>query len=144
MLIALVTLISAAVAWLRGGRLKALLERPLDLRGIIRLQGVPVLLLGVLCNVAVMAANGGQMPVSVPAAAATGADTTFLVEGLERRHTALTPDTRLPYLGDILRLPAPLSRVVSIGDLLIVFALFFVLQDMMGVRVRLFQPQRDG
>lgn len=142
MLIALLTLASAVVAWLRGGRLTAFVDRPLGPLTIFRLQAVPTLLLGILCNGLVMVLNGGRMPVSLTAAAITGADTTFLVQGQEVRHTLLHAGTRLPLLADVVGLPSPLSRVVSIGDLLIVVSIIFVVQDFMGVRVRLWPSRR--
>jgi len=142
MLITLVTLLGACVAWLRGGRLNALFDRALGFRAIVGLQGVLPLLLGVACNAVVIVANGWRMPVSLVAAQITGLDTRLLLQGSERRHVLMTSQSHVAFLGDTIALPAPFSRVVSAGDILIFIAMFLLIQELMGVRVSLFRSAR--
>lgn len=88
------------------------------------LPGGRWLLAGVLCNFAVIAANGGQMPVALsvmeqtrgPAAAAQVAD-----PGRLGNTAPITPETRLAGLGDVLATPPwfPAANVFSVGDLVI-------------------------
>lgn len=88
-----------------------------------RLPGASLVLAGLVLNLLVMAVNGGRMPVSAWAAAASG-QTPYLPEllsGTGARHVLLTAATRLPFLADIIPLPAPypVPRVLSVGDLLV-------------------------
>lgn len=83
----------------------------------VRVFSLVPLLLGMLLNAIVIAANGGRMPVSHEAweAAGFGADSA----GSNVRLGA----ERLGFLGDVFALPAsfPLANVFSVGDLLIGF-----------------------
>ena len=79
-----------------------------------RVRGLWIAGLGVLLNLIVIVANGGRMPVS-PAVATVRA---HLVE-----YIAMTPDTRLNWLGDWIGLPgtagSPLWGAYSPGDLVV-------------------------
>lgn len=88
-----------------------------------RLPGVWLVILGLGLNLAVMAANGGRMPVSEWAALASGQGDYLpeLVSGTGARHMLLTALTHLPLLADIIPLPSPypVPRVLSIGDVVL-------------------------
>jgi hypothetical protein len=103
----------------------AVLGRNACLRG--GLARTPWLLatLGVALNLLVVTANGGYMPQSQTARAEAGVSVER-VAGLASRpawHNVapMSPETRLPWLGDIFAEPAwlPSRNVVSIGDLLL-------------------------
>jgi hypothetical protein len=85
----------------------------------IRLVGMPVVLVGLLCNLVVITANGG-MPVEADAIVASHAATADELDTLDfgaKRHLAGDDDI-LTFLGDII--PVRVSReVLSFGDLIL-------------------------
>lgn len=84
----------------------------------IRIAGFAVILAGVALNFAVIAMNGG-MPVARDAVIASGQAGTLtpLTEHRGVKHHLAGPDDRLLFLGDVIAIPAPLSQVISIGDI---------------------------
>jgi len=88
-----------------------------------KLPGVWLVFAGLALNFAVMAANGGRMPVSEWAAVVTGQQEHLpqLISGESSRHLLLTASTPLGFLGDVIPLPRwyPVPRVLSIGDIFI-------------------------
>lgn len=86
----------------------------------ITMVGMPVVLVGLALNTAVIVANGG-MPVRAEAVAAAGiADTREEVAALDygsKRHLE-RDDDRLTILGDVIPVP-PLREVLSFGDLIL-------------------------
>jgi len=88
--------------------------------------GVRLMLLGLLLNMTVMAANGGMMPVDAAAVDAVGRqDVQELQVGKPIAGTKnvllASQDIKLPGLSDsiILPLPKPFTKAVSVGDLVI-------------------------
>lgn len=83
----------------------------------MRIVGVPVVLVGLLCNVAVITANGG-MPVRAEAILAVdrSADLGDLDFGAKRHLEE--PGDRLTFLGDVVPV-RPLGQVLSFGDLIL-------------------------
>jgi hypothetical protein len=103
----------------------------------LRLAGMPLLALGSLANLLVMAANQGKMPVHVGVARWLGLES--LVHSLERglypEYVVMGPFSRLPFLGDVLPYFSLLFRrffVVSIGDYLLGFGVLWFLIHYMG------------
>jgi hypothetical protein len=87
----------------------------------LRAPGYALILLGLLLNFAVIAANGG-MPVTREALVASGqADTLPELErgGDRQRHFLAGDGTRLYDLGDMFALGSPVNQVVSIGDVFV-------------------------
>jgi hypothetical protein len=84
-----------------------------------QLVGVELVALGIALNVLVLAANGGHMPVS-PALAHQGPPE-LARNGVLGQYVLAGPGTRLGWLGDVIQLPPPVSRVFpqaySAGDL---------------------------
>ncbi len=82
------------------------------------LPGLTLISLGLALNFVVIALNGGFMPVSLEARRLAGRAS--LIER-DANVIPMTPDTVLPWLGDVLPLPAgvPFANVFSIGDVLI-------------------------
>ncbi|MBW3556698.1 MAG: DUF5317 domain-containing protein [Actinobacteria bacterium] len=81
--------------------------------------GMLVVAVGLACNFAVIAANGG-MPVRGEAITAAGDVEDHELQGLEfdNKHHLERPDDRLTLLGDIFPVPVPgFRQVVSFGDL---------------------------
>jgi uncharacterized protein DUF5317 len=81
-----------------------------------RIQGMAVVALGAFCNLAAIAANGGYMPTTAEAMAATG-----FSEKTVYSNSALLSDPNLPWLIDRFAMPTwiPSHNVFSIGDVLI-------------------------
>lgn len=100
-----------------------------------KIKPLRLVALGVLLNAAVIAANAGKMPVSVPLAKAVGLDDLIplLTDPEYLYHTAVTGATKLSYLGDVFPLPPPYPkpRVFSIGDLLMGTGMFLTVQNAM-------------
>jgi hypothetical protein len=85
----------------------------------LRLPGVALASVGVLCNALAIAANGGYMPARRAALAAAG----VLYDGRMAANSRLIGgSTRFAFLGDVFALPkgVPLADVFSVGDMLIV------------------------
>jgi hypothetical protein len=96
--------------------------------------GFIVIFAGVLLNFIVMAVNGGRMPVSVEAAKFLGREyIDALKAGTYGKHQAITSETLLPFLGDIIPLspPYPRRQVISIGDVVMNVGAFLFIQHLM-------------
>ena len=54
------------------------------------------------------------------------------------KHEAMTEDTRLPFLGDIIRIPPPypLPKILSIGDIFLIVGVFVFFQEGMTSKKR--------
>ena len=88
-----------------------------------RLVGMPVVLVGLLCNLAVIMFNGG-MPVEEDALLASHAATRDELPSLDlgaKRHLA-TDDDVLRQLGDVIPV-RPSREVLSFGDLIMAFGI---------------------
>jgi uncharacterized protein DUF5317 len=81
----------------------------------LRLPGLPIVLAGAVANLAAIIANGGSMPASASALAATGQTIDGPTNSVLVAHPALEP------LTDVFALPSwlPLSNVFSVGDVII-------------------------
>jgi len=114
------------------GSYAALVVLVLVNRGI---PGMPVIGLGLLLNLAVMASNGGYMPVTREAIIATGtrSEAELPPDGarLPRSKDVLLPadQTRLWILSDVITAPRmPLARIYSIGDLVVATGVVLLIQ----------------
>lgn len=94
-----------------------------------QLRGVELVAVGIALNLVVIAANGGHMPVS-PALAHQG-PTQLVREGVWGQYVLAGSSTRLGWLGDVLQLPPPVSRIFpqaySPGDLVSLAGMVLVL-----------------
>lgn len=97
-----------------------------------RVRGLWILALGGLANLAAISANGGVMPASDAAARTAGITT----EATRFQNSKVVTDARLSILGDIFAIPEslPLANVFSIGDVLLVVGLAYVLHAGSGSR----------
>jgi hypothetical protein len=86
-----------------------------------RHAGLALAGLGVALNALVLGVNGG-MPVSPSALTTMG----VTPGGLGFRHVLLTRDAVFPWLGDVFYV-APISKIVSIGDVLMIAGLCWFL-----------------
>ncbi len=95
-------------------------------------QSMRLVFIGVLLNAMVIGLNGGHMPVSVAAASGLGFDTAPLIAQSDFKRVAMTGATLFNFLGDVIPVPLPLPRVVSIGDILIAVGAFLLIQEFMS------------
>ena len=92
-----------------------------------RLPGIWWIIAGFTLNFLVITLNGGFMPVSNAARAFAGLPS---VIGRSHNVIPMTDTTILPWLGDILPLPAwmPAANVFSVGDVLVVIGEWILIQ----------------
>jgi Family of unknown function (DUF5317) len=95
----------------------------------LRLPGMTLIAIGLLCNLLVIGLNGG-MPVSDGALARSGRAVGPTVERPDARHVLVDEGTRLPQLADALAV-RPLGTVVSVGDVAQYAGLFLLVQGLM-------------
>ena len=104
----------------------------------VRIAPMVLLSLGAICNFSVLLANGGLMPASINALQRAGLSSLadwLMNEGVYANLIRMSSSTRLNFLGDILYLPKwiPFSAAFSIGDLLIMLALIWLIVK--GMRI---------
>ncbi len=102
-----------------------------------RLRGIQILGLGVVCNLLVIAANGGLMPITPETLVQINPGST-LAQWPIGAHYGHSKDIILPreevrlwVLSDVLVIPPPFPRptAFSLGDLLIAIGIIVLLQD---------------
>lgn len=106
----------------------------------LRVRSLLVLAGGALLNFAAIAANGGRMPASATALARAGLIQTadrLTSSGTHGNVLLMEGNTRLDLLGDWLYLPrwVPFATAFSIGDVLIMVGLAWLIVRGMGKRV---------
>lgn len=98
-------------------------------------RSMGLVFLGSFLNFLVIFLNGGAMPVSVEALENAGLTSyaQIVSDGSMVTHQPLTSMTKLPFLADIIVLPAfyPLPKVMSVGDIIISLGLFIFIQKAM-------------
>jgi hypothetical protein len=111
----------------------------------VRLPGMPLIFVGLLCNAVVITANGG-MPVSVEALAE--ADQAEVIEALEDegsdKHHRLDDDDVLTFLADVIAIPPPIGAVVSVGDLFVYAGLIWLIVAAMRARAPMASSAHPG
>lgn len=91
-----------------------------------------VFFIGTLMNFIVILANGMKMPVRIPPEYPFSWENySYLVYGKDLIHTALTKDTRLKFLADIIILeePYPFTKTISIGDIFLLLGFGWFIQE---------------
>lgn len=102
----------------------------------LHIPEIPIISAGSLANFLVIFTNGGKMPVLLSAAQKAGLSPylEILKNGTAyATHTILSETTRLKFLADIFFIPPPYPkpRVFSIGDVVMVFGVFLLVQRYM-------------
>lgn len=97
------------------------------------LPGMGLMALGTLLNFAVIALNQGLMPVT-PGPLSQTALLSF-TRGLSGTHGLLTPETRMPWLADVIYFSWPQRELDSIGDLVLAAGGFWLLFKGMDKKV---------
>jgi predicted MFS family arabinose efflux permease len=117
----------------------------------MRVPGFWLVGFGLISNVVAIFANGGYMPVSAHAWAASGNPLSdFNARGISDNNTLAGPHTHLAFLSDVFAVPSvvPHASVLSIGDFLVVIGMVaFVYRACVppaqGARTQLFAPLRS-
>jgi hypothetical protein len=112
------------------------------------LLGMLVAGLGLLANLAVIALNGGAMPIAPETLVKINPGSSFeqWVPGDHYDHSKdiirLSEETRLPWLSDRLAMtvPLPIRAAFSLGDLFIALGIILILQDIRTPKI----GQRNG
>jgi len=94
----------------------------------IRIPGMVLVLIGLACNFAVIAANGG-MPASAEALRDSGQDDVLelLREDGAAKHHLMTDDDVLTFLGDVIPVPQPIGQAISVGDVFMYAGLIWLI-----------------
>lgn len=99
------------------------------------IKAMRLVTIGVVFNFIAIVANGGKMPVSIPALDMAGLNELkpLLFDPSYLYHKAIDSATKLSFLGDIFPLPPPYPRprVFSVGDLLMGIGIFLIIQRAM-------------
>ncbi|MEA1940466.1 MAG: DUF5317 domain-containing protein [Candidatus Caldatribacteriota bacterium] len=99
------------------------------------LEGMKFIALGIIFNFLIILANGGHMPVLLSSLYKAGLNDFALVlkEGTYVTHTLITGKTLFSFLGDVIPLPPPFPdpSVVSVGDFLMFYGVFNLIQNAM-------------
>ncbi|HEY3365783.1 MAG TPA: DUF5317 domain-containing protein [Symbiobacteriaceae bacterium] len=107
-------------------------------------QGVRLILIGMLLNAVVIAANGGRLPVDIDTGSRIGVDVQELVGSVSAKHAPLNDQSRLKFLGDVVPVPFPKPRMISVGDIFALMGTFFLVQDLMGKTIVLMKSEEPG
>lgn len=100
----------------------------------IKKKSMKLFLIGILLNFLVITFNGGKMPVSIQGIKGINSPTIELpYREFDIKHVAVTPNTKLVYLADIILIPRPypLPKILSIGDVFLMLGLFVFIQEVM-------------
>lgn len=112
-------------AWIPGLHIISYLPLLFFVYENLEKPGMALMGTGTFLNLSAIALNGGRMPVSLYAIPEQFRQQ--LISGTNSPlHAAMTNDTLLPFLGDIIGLPLIWNKVISVGDLLISLGLLLL------------------
>lgn len=106
-------------------------------------EDIRIFMIGWFLNALVIWANFGKMPVDLEQARKGPWPLEPILNGYDYKHTLLTDQTHLSFLGDIIFVPFPIPRVISFGDLFIILGAFLLIQRIMNKPISLIQL-REG
>ena len=111
----------------------------------IRITGMPLMLVGLGLNAAVVIANGG-MPVSRHALEVSGQTEVLklLTADEGAKHHLMTSADRLTPLADVIPIPPPVGQVASVGDVFIYAGLAWLIVAVMRGRTGEQAPPEEG
>lgn len=101
----------------------------------VRIPGMVLVLIGLACNFAVIATNGG-MPVRAQTLRDSGQEDVLalLQEDGAAKHHLMTDEDVLTFLGDVIAVPQPVGQAISIGDVFIYTGLIWLTVSAMRAR----------
>ena len=100
-----------------------------------KLKGIKIIALGIIFNFIVIVANGGHMPILLSSLYKAGLNdfTLVLKESIYITHVLISEKTLFGFLADVIPLPPPFPdpSVVSVGDILMFYGVFSLIQNAM-------------
>jgi len=100
-----------------------------------KLKGMKIIALGIAFNFMVIVANGGRMPILLGSLYKAGLNDIALIlkEGSHVTNTLITEKTLFKFLADVIPLspPFPDPSVISVGDFLLFYGVFSLIQNAM-------------
>ena len=111
----------------------------------VRVPGMVLILIGLACNFAVIAANGG-MPVRAQTLRDSGQEDVLalLEEDGAAKHHLMTGEDTLQFLGDVIAVPQPIGQAISIGDVFMYTGLIWLIVAAMRARTPSASPEEPG
>ena len=101
----------------------------------VKFRSLWAVLIGFVLNFIVTIANGWKMPILLEGIKLTGLEELhgIIESGNAALYTPISEHIKYPILGDIIIFanPYPISRVISIGDMIISFGIFALIQEIM-------------
>lgn len=94
----------------------------------VRMPGMFLVVIGLACNFAVIAVNGG-MPASAEALIDSGQEDVLAYlrdEGADKHHL-LTDEDELTFLADVIAVPQPVGQAISVGDVFVYVGLIWLI-----------------
>jgi len=94
----------------------------------VRMPGMFLVVIGLACNFAVIAVNGG-MPASADALIDSGQEDVlaYLREEGADKHHLLTDKDELTFLADVIPVPQPIGQAISVGDVFVYVGLIWLI-----------------
>jgi hypothetical protein len=94
----------------------------------VRMPGMFLVVIGLACNFAVIAVNGG-MPASAEALIDSGQVDViaYLQEEGAQKHHLLTDEDELTFLADVIPIPQPIGQAISVGDVIVYIGLIWLI-----------------
>jgi hypothetical protein len=108
----------------------------------VRMPGMFLVLIGLACNFAVIALNGG-MPASAEALIDSGQEDVLVYlqeEGADKHHL-LTDEDDLTFLADVIPVPQPVGQAISVGDVFVYVGLVWLIVAAMRGRTPSVRPE---
>jgi len=106
-------------------------------------EDIRIFMIGWSLNAVTIWANFGKMPLDLEQARKLPYSLEPVINGTDFKHSVLTADSNLPFLADIIYMPFPIARVISIGDLFIMLGAFLLVQRIMNKPISL-KGLREG
>lgn len=106
-------------------------------------EDIRIFLIGWFLNAIVIWANLGRMPIDLDQARKLRYSLEPIINGTDFKHSVLSDATNLPFLADIIYMPFPVARVISIGDVFIILGAFLLVQRLMNKPISLIRL-REG
>lgn len=99
-------------------------------------EDIRIFTIGWLLNALAIWTNLGKMPVDYTQLAKTPW-LNQIVDGSDFKHSLIDSTTKLPFLSDIIYVPFPIPRVISIGDIFLIIGAFLLVQRIMNKPISL-------
>jgi len=106
-------------------------------------EDIRIFMIGWFLNALAIWSNFGKMPIDLEQAKKLPYSIEGIVNGTDFKHNVLTELTNLPFLADVIYMPFPMARVISVGDIFIMLGAFLLVQRVMNKPISLIRL-REG